>query len=296
MPNTLATLSPAQLLAKRIVAILNDTYHYLPFLGGDFSDENAEYGRTIKVKTPGNFTAADYSTTNGYVVADASVTEKDLVINNFKHVTYAFNDVERASTSAPLIEMHAQSAAAALGKSITDALLALVVPATYTNATTKALASFDRKTIIETNTALNNRKVSPIGRICLLNSTYYAKLCEDGTLVANAGSPSDAVRSGLLGNVHGQRVFEVPQLPVTSNLTGFSMAPGAILFATRTAPPPEKATFPGTSEIVTHEETGLSISCRTWYDPQKGAEIRSYALLFGVAAGDPARLQRIVSA
>jgi hypothetical protein len=192
--------------------------------------------------------------------------------------------------------MHAQNGAAALGKAMVDALLALVVPATYTNATTKALASFDRKTIIETNTALNTRKVSSIGRVCLLNSTYYAKLCEDAALVSNAGSPSDAVRSGLLGNVHGQRVFEFPALPVTSNLTGFSMGPGALLFATRTPPPPEKATFPGTVEIVTDEKSGLSISCRTWYDPQKGAEIRSYALLYGVAAGDSARLQRIISA
>ena len=32
-----------------MLAFLLDEYPFLPFLGGDFSDENAEYGRTIKV-------------------------------------------------------------------------------------------------------------------------------------------------------------------------------------------------------------------------------------------------------
>jgi hypothetical protein len=65
-------------------------------------------------------------------------------------------------------------------------------------------------------------------------------LGNDSVLVSNAGSPSDTVRSGLIGNVHGFQTFEYAQLPTNAqNLAGFAAIPEALVLATRVPPPPE---------------------------------------------------------
>jgi hypothetical protein len=161
----------------------------------------------------------------------------------------------------------------------------------------QALSGVDRKTVIAAGKKLTTRKVPSIGRVALLNSDYYAKLCEDTSLIANAGSPADTVRSGELGNVHGFKTFEFAQLPTNDeNLVGIFLQPGALLMATRLPTPPEKASFPGTLTTVTDDKSGLSVQVRTWYDPLLGKEFRTFTLMFGVAKGDANRLERLLSA
>lgn len=295
MPNNLGTMSPSVLLAKRTLDTLLETYPFLKYIGGDYSDETAEFGRSIIVQQPGTFTAGNYTRANGYAPQDAKQSEATLPIDKHKYVTYGFDDQERSSTAVPLIERFSQAAAAALGSSLVADLFALVTPGSFDHETVVATSAFSRKDVIDVGKALNSRKVSPVGRLAILNSDTYGKLLEDAVLVANPGSQSDAVRSGELGNVHGFRTSEFPALPATSNLTGLAIQPGGLLLATRLPMPPDNGTFQGQIETVTDEGSGLSLQVRTWYDPLKGLEYRTLTFMYGVAVGDPDRVQRIVS-
>lgn len=296
MSNSLGTLAPAELIGRRIIDTLLAEYPFLSQIGADFSDEKAEFGRAIVVQTPGTFTAGDYTRANGYALMDASQSEVSLTIDKHKYVTFGFDDQERSSTAVPLVERFAQAGAAALGTALVTDLMALILNAAFANKTTCAATSFDRSVIIEMGTALNTRKVPSVGRVAVLNSEYFGALIEDAALVANPGSPSDAVRSGVLGNVHGFRTFEFPQLPANAeNLTGFALQPGALLMATRVPAPPADGTFNGEISTVSDEKSGLSLQVRTWYDPLKGLEYRTFTLMYGVAVGDANRLQRLVS-
>lgn len=295
MANNLATLAPAQLIAQRILDTLLAEYPFLQYIGGDYSDENAEFGRAIKVQTPTAFAAGTYTRANGYAPQDAAQTEVSLTINKHPFVTYAFDDQERSSTAVPLVERFAQAGAAAIGTAMVSDLMGLVKTDNFASETSVAVADFSRKSVITMGKALNTRKVPSVGRVTILNSDYYAALSEDTTLVANPGSPSDAVRSGSLGNVHGFRTFEYPQLPDNGqDLAGIALQAGALLLATRLPTPPADGTFAGDIQVVRDEKSGLAIQVRTWYDALRGQEFRTFTLMYGVAVGDPQRLERIV--
>lgn len=296
MPNVLKTIAPGELIARRILDTLLEEYPFLRFIAADYSDEQAEFGRAIKIQTPGAFTAGTWTRANGYAASDAAQSELSLTIDQHPYVTYSFDDQERSSASIPLIERFAQAGAHAIGKAMVDQIIALVTAANFTNATTQAISGFNRASVINGGIALNARKVPSVGRVLLLNSTAYGNLLGDAVLVANPGSASDAVRSGELGNVHGFRAFEFPQLPNTGNLYGIALAPGALLMATRLPTLPEPSGFNGMLRTVAEEKSGLSIQMRQWYDPLKGLEYRTYTLMFGVAKGDASRLQRFISA
>lgn len=296
MANSLATLAPAQLIAQRILDTLLEEYPFLQYIGGDYSAENAEFGRAIKVQCPTAFTAGTYSRANGYAPIDAAQSEFSVTINKHPYVTYSFDDQERSSTAVPLIERFAQAGAAAIGSAVVHDLMALVISTSYASSTSVAVADFNRQSVITMGKALNVRKVPSVGRVTVLNSDYYGALCEDTTLVANPGSPADTVRSGSLGNVHGFRTFEYPQLPDNAeNLAGFALQPGALLVATRLPTPPADGTFAGDIAVVRDDKSGLALQVRTWYDALKGQEFRTFTLMYGVAVGDAARMQRLVA-
>jgi hypothetical protein len=48
--------------------------------------------------------------------------------------------------------------------------------------------------------------------------------------------------------------------------------------------------------VLTDEQTGLSLSYRSWYDPDKGKRYFTYETLFGASKGNPSHLTRIRSA
>jgi len=65
------------------------------------------------------------------------------------------------------------------------------------------------------------------------------------------------------------------------------------LIAARVPEVPTGVSIPGTIDTVTEPRTGLSISVRESYDVVKGQLQRTYALIYGVKAGETSSLVRI---
>lgn len=295
MSNTLGILS-GDLIGQRALAILLQEYPWLGQVSSDFSPEMVLLGQTLKVALPKAMTAQTWSASAGYAPQAVEQEQVSLTLNGFVHTTYAFSDSEFSSTNQNLIERFSRAAAHSIGKKLVDSLAALLTEANFPASTEKAAAGFDYETAVDVSKALSNRFVPGANRWMLLNSDCYASLQKDAVLVGNPGSPSDAPRSGLLRDVCGMATSEFPGLPGNSeNLLGAAGSPEGLILVCRAPILPKEITVPGDIRIITEPSSGLSIQERSWYNMNEGKAYRSYILLYGVAAGHPDAIQRIVT-
>ncbi len=294
MPNVIGA-APGTLIAKRILDTLIEEFPFLRKISVDFSAEMANFNQQIVTKIPDPMTAGNYSTATGYDPQDTEQTDVPLTIDQHVHTTYAFNDQERSSHSVDLIERYARNAAHAIGLAMMNNLLGKVTVAAFPTAVQHPPDSFDRDDVRALRKKLNLRKVPMMGRFMLLNSDFTESLSRDTILVANAGSPSDAVRTGMIGMVEGFETVEYAFLPTNGeNLVGIAGLAEGLVIATRLPTMPKEQVLGGLFETITEPNTGLSIQLRQWYDFRLGKEFRTYTLMFGCAVGNPLCLERIV--
>jgi hypothetical protein len=292
MANTLGSVSNGKVIAQRALELLVENYNWISSGVSDFSDATARKGDTITTHIVSIQSASDYSTTAGYVPADVTQTDVTVTLNNFKHTTYAVNDDERTSSSINLIERFAEQAAHALGKSMVDAVLALVTTH-YSSTLTVTADSTTFRSIVSAGLTLDNNKVPVGGRFAVLSPGNYASLLNDTNIVANAQRNGDVVASGNIGTVAGITVNSYNGLPSATS-KGFVAQREALVVASRLPAVPEGVTLPGTLEVVTEPKSGLSLQVGEHYNFRLGTHERSYRILFGVGRGQTASLVRIV--
>ena len=141
---------------------------------------------------------------------------------------------------------------------------------------------------------LNSANVPVNGRYAVLNPSFYGALLNDTTVVANPQITGDLVRTAGIGNVAGFNINQYSAVPGNSiTLGGFFAQQEALLIATRVPEVPTGVPIPGEISVVTEPRTGLSVQVRENYDVVKGQLQRTYALIYGVKAGEPASLVRI---
>jgi hypothetical protein len=295
MPNDIAG-TPGQLIARRALETLLESFPVLRLFSADFSAEQGLFGQTIQCQIPVAFSAADdYDTTDGYEPQDVDTVDCPVVLNQHKHVTYCFNDQEVNSTNVDLVERFARNAAHAIGLSMLTEIFKLITTTNYTNESAVISTDFFSGSLVAVNSKLTTRKVPSLGRFGMLNSDYIAELFGDAQVVANPGDARDTLHTGQLGRIHGINVFEYPALPNNSeNLVGFVCTPESILLATRIPQIPVNA--PGDISVVVEPNSGIGLQVRQWYDFKLGKTFRTFTLMFGVAKGNVDCLERIVSA
>jgi hypothetical protein len=150
---------------------------------------------------------------------------------------------------------------------------------------------------------LNDRKVSPMGRLGIVNSSAFKALSGDQlvtTQLANPNAQTDYSLTPNLLKARGFEIIEYPQLPDNSeDLNGVFMGLGAIVGATGVPADSNAAgMFPGVPNVaavrvVTDPDTGLSVLERMAKTSNGGIQL-DYAWIYGFAKGDINRLQRVV--
>ncbi len=298
MPNTLGS-APGTRIATQALSTLLEEFPFRKMITTDFSGEGVLFNQELKIKIPTAFSAADnYHTTNGYVARDVAQEDIALTIDKHVHVTYGFNDQERTSHDLGIFERFGKNAGHAIGFAMMNALLALITEANFEYESQFGAEMTDRKKFLAISKKLNARKIPAMDRFALLNSDAYEALAGDVTLIANAGSPSQTVRSGSIGDVHGIKTLEYSQLPTNGeSLLGFVTVPEGLCLATRLPQmPDQKALAGGSVTNVIEPNTQMGIQVREWYDYQKGKNFYTFTSMFGVAVGNPECLERIVIA
>lgn len=293
MANTLGTTN-ANVIAQRALEILVEDYSFLRNSVTDFSDSAAKYNASIYTHRVSALTAQDYSQANGYVATAATQTDVQITLNKFKHVSYDVDDQERTTSNINLIERFAGAAAHALGLQMVGDLLALVTSSSYTSAITVSSASFSYAWAVSAGVILNNNKVPTNDRYAVLSPAFFGTLLKDSNVVANPQISGDAVRNAGLGSVAGFNINQYSAIPSNSiTLGGFFAQREALLIAARVPEVPSNVTIPGDISVVTEPRTGLSVQVREAYSVQTGKLQRTYALIYGVKAGETSSLVRI---
>jgi hypothetical protein len=301
MPNTLGTTN-ADVIAQEALKALQASLPILGQIATDHSKENARFNERVIVHEVAAAAAADFNPATGYVASDRTQVDIPVTLNKHKHHTYSVGVQEASSSRVDLIKRFGLNAAYALGAAVVSDLCALILEAAFANKTTKALGAggdgFDRKASIAVGTALSKRGVPGMGRFMLLNPDYYGSLSMDLTMLqVMLGGGAAAVESGRLPRVHGFDVSEFVDLPGNGeNLVGFAGTRTALAFASRIPDDPGQGQSNVRISTVTDEATGLSLQVREWYNADLAKFYRTYTLMYGVAKGQAAALQRIVSA
>jgi len=293
MPNSIGTTN-ANVIAQRALEILVADYSFLRASVTDFSSEAAKYNASVFTHRISATTAQDYSQANGYVATATTQTDVQITLNKFKHVSYSVDDQERTSSNINLIERFAGAAAHALGLQMVGDLLALVTSSTFTSALTVASSAFSYRSVVSAGITLNNNNAPANGRYAVLNPSFYGALLNDSTVVANPQITGDLVRTAGIGNVAGFNISAYSAIPSNSiTLGGFFAQQEALLIAARVPEVPTGVPIPGDISVVTEPRTGLSVQVREAYSVQTGQLSRTYALIYGVKAGEPNSLVRI---
>jgi hypothetical protein len=290
------------LISQRVLELLKLQLPALNRITTDFSDEQVKYGQSVISRYIAIPTVAAYNTGTGYAVTAQDTTDVTVTMNNHKSVLIPLNANDASGTARRLFDEYAPAASYALAKDLIDTAYALILIATYTNATTKATASVTRADVIDMASALSARgcPMGPDFRTLLCSSAVFAQLAKDTTIISLAAyQQADIITDGSLPNIHGFKVIEAPNLPATANLTGFGMSKSAIVAATR-LPLDYANVLPGSSygsvQTVTDPNTGASLVQAQYVDHKLGTANYRLAWMYGVAAGQAAAGQILKSA
>lgn len=288
-------------VALRTLELLKVAYPALSKVTADFSQESAYFNQPIRTRIVTPPAVAAYHPVNGYVAQPTATEDVPVVINHHVATTVSFNANEMASTGRRLFDEQLEAQHNSIGKEMVAALYALITAENFTaDPTICSPFDFDRATVIALGQALTARGVPAQGRTLLLNSEYYARLMADPAIVTLAAHQRPEIITGAqLPNVHGFDVIEAPDLPGTGNLGGFAFSRSALLLATRT-PQDANKVFPGVqngrTRVVTNPDTGLSVLLIQATDPILGRAFQAIAVMYGVAVGQSAAGQLLLSA
>jgi hypothetical protein len=276
------------LVIQRALELLKWEYPQLKAVTTDFSGEGMDAGGTIKTRTIGAATVSQYAGT--YSASNAATTDVDVTMTHHPYVQAAYTTTQLMSSRRRLFDEQVETSYVALAKDMLDALTALILVATFTNTLDEAAANFDRASVIELGRIMTTLKNPKTGRTLWLNPTYFAKLCEDITVVSalvNTGAGS-SIATGQLPPVHGFLPTEVADFPTTANRVGFAFTRSALIIVGR-VPSDYTTVLPGAAHgsvnVVTNPEDGMSVMLVQYVDHATGTANWRIAMTYGVATG-----------
>lgn len=274
--------------------------------GGVKNGQRVKFNQEVSVPLVTSVAVQDYSKTDGYVASDSADGNATLTINKHKHVTREVDVEEGYSFDDALLSRYAALDANTLANEMVADLLALVVNPdipTATQQTVQAIGGFGHDTVVDVNTALDNRDVTEVGRFGVLNATYHGGLRKDAVVAGNnTNSGSSSISSGVITDVDGVDFSKFAKLPANGeSLVGFvgtmdSLAIATILPDLAMLKDAKGIPADAAIQVITDKKSGLSILLVEKMDSDMGIIKRSYRLMYGVGLGNTKNLQKIASA
>ena len=292
MANTLNGINLAA-IAQSVLDNLSAQHTPVSAFTTDFSSEIADQGESITTRIATAVSAGDAS--SGYSATDVTSSAKTVTLDQHKHFTMAFTDLEIAKGGMNMLERtFVRPATHAVINSMVDALMALVVSSEFGNVATVAAADFGADDVATLAGDLTTLNVPKDERALIIKPSYYASLAKDNAVQASyATTLDDSLRNHSVPRVPGFNVYEYSDIPSNSqNLEGFACGPEALLIAARQPAIPQN--WSGAVESVTDPDSGLTIQLRSWYEGKDGKQMITLTTIFGVLVGSNS-LKRIKS-
>ena len=274
----------------------------LPVLAFSTVFRNVQLAGTDKVAVPYYPLYAtgstDFDKDAGYQFTGSNGTSvRDVTINKRKYMSLAVtsSDYRRQPQLRPdqLLQMRAEK----LAEDVIGDIFSVVTAANYgASACEVAPASFDSNDVTDIRGACNVAMWPKTGRSLILNSDYDTALFKDGDVkLVHAIGDNQTIREGSIPRLLGFDYHDSPILPENNErLVGVATYASALLTAfSPITPHPDVAARLTRYEIMSDEETGLSLEYRAWGDPDSDTAKAVIECNYGYNFGEKAALKRI---
>ncbi|HWN09761.1 MAG TPA: hypothetical protein VNO50_10920 [Pyrinomonadaceae bacterium] len=257
-------------------------------------------GESVTTRVATDLEADDVS--GGFTASDATSTPYTITLDKELGKAHSFTQAELSKGGMDLLRRtFLPSIVNAVGKGVIKEVVKLIMNGTFANKTTVAAAAFTADTVAAIATALNNLNVPDSERFGILKPSYYGNLATDDIIQGvNTSGSSEALREHQVRRLSGFDLAEFNGFPTTGttadeNLHGFFGSREALLIAARFPTMPDQGNDVVDVENLIEPETGFPLQFQMFYVPKERKWYIALATLFGVKAGVPNNLHRIVS-
>lgn len=297
MPNVLGTKQATQIIVQEALDLVFTERPILNEISLDLSDGRAKQGQAVVSRIFSIPAVGDF----GDSADERADTDVSVTISNFKQVKHTFTAAEYNATDRNLVRESAMPIAVAIANHLVDAVAALWLEANFSNETVLA-NGWDYEHLVTVRQAMMTRGM-PEGapRFYCGNASVYGSLLKDPMVVAaqNNTANGGAISSGQLPKVAGFKLTEYPALPTTNNMVGFAGTKDSCVLAGRLPTDPREVMpgvpYNGTFTPITNARTGFSVILNEYIDQDTLACTTRVLFCYGVAKGNGANGQRIVT-
>jgi len=283
----------------------------------DFSADLVEQGTIVGTRlVPVSDAAVDLQDTSSggsgdressNIIKDISTTAITVTLNQQPIAGFSLTDEEAAQIGSGVWEdtknKILQNKAWAVANFVLDYCFNLIVKATYTTAVfTGAASTYDMDDVVDHGVAASTAGWGTDNNYLTLVPEYLGALKKDNHIQDLSASGITVVQNGLIPRLDRFGLVEAPTLVdastaygATEYVRGFMCTPAAMAVAMR-AVKSQATDKLEAYEVMTDPASGATLVYRAWYRPGTGKIYHTYETLFGAIKGDPAALQRIVSA
>lgn len=293
MPNT-NTDTALEVYSNKFIEGLTNALPALRAFSLDLSDEMLEPGETVRVPlVTADAAAAWDDTTNNYGRTSASLADKKVEVTSRIIAGFGITQAQLANFRPAWWEQKGALNARSVADAVLDEVFGVVTAANFGDTAAKklqvALAAFGRKAIAELRPKVVKGKLQPAKSVLVLNPDFYAALLAD--LDASVYGGREAITGGVIPGLLGFRaIIEAPQITEP----GFVCHPDAIAVGSRRVQVADTTPYKEFGP-VTEPDTGLTLNRVIYTDGTIGKTSFSVECLFGVDAGNPDALIRLVA-
>jgi hypothetical protein len=297
MANTL-TNTTFTMLGQRVLNAFVGKLAGFKGLNRNYSAEAAGRGDKIKVLFVGQQAGArDWA--GSYVMDDSNAEGLDISINQRKYVSWQLGTDELANNPQISLDTFADNKGFQLAKAVYQDVFGLITNANFgAPIFTGPAENLDSHDVSDMETTLDDAEWPDDNRSLILKPTYHGAIVKDARVEGDLGVQGNMVLTdSRVPRLHNFDLYKSAYVPANGeNLKFVAIHPDAILIAGRVLEPEDVAKKSIIFETFTHEETGITIVYREWYDPNEDKVKRVFEHTYGRRVGNTAAAKRGVSA
>lgn len=251
-------------------------------------------GDTINIRKRGALVGQAITEGADSIVEQTAGTTIPVALDKTWEVTLGQSDVMKALSdpTGRFMEEYVGDAVQVIAEKIEETLLA-----EYANFGISSFAGpVDEAKVLTARKNLTDRKAPNMDRYMVVTPEQYnALLAIDRFTAVEKYGPNVSIENGELGRIHGFRVFEHTNIPLSTTYRNMYFHKNAILLAMRELPTPE-AGLGAISQTAVDQASGLAVRVTYGYDIRKKQTQVSIDALWGVKTVRPELAGTITSA
>ncbi len=244
--------------------------------------------------------STDWNAANGYVMTDGDIQNRPITIDKRKYQSLSYSSQDQSRQPFILTDEIWIQKMEKLILDVTLDIMSVVTLANYGAAVyTGAASGFNLSALATIREACINAQWPQTMGSLVLNPSFDAKFIQDANILPAMNYGSDVtVRSGRPPEVLDFDYFGGAPVPSNAqNLAGFVTLQSAIMVGIAPiAPTPEVRNQLTSYELMSDEETGITIVYRAWGNPDMDQSRGIIEMTYGYAKGETEALKRIVTA